>query len=238
MDRPFGFSTGAVARGDFGFALRMLNLRHVEAVELSALRDYELQPLVEMIDEIDLSSFKYISIHAPSRFDSLNESEILRIIEPLFERRWPIVVHPDVIKDDRAWSRLGDCLCLENMDKRKAIARTLHEVHSVFDRFPEATFCLDLGHARQVDPSMGQAALMLEEFSGQLRQIHLSEVNAKSQHAPLTLAALGAVQQIVHLIPQETPVILESTVAVHQIDAEISMARRALLPRAGIAVST
>ena len=36
--RPFGFSTGALALGDFRLALRMLEGIDLDAIELSALR--------------------------------------------------------------------------------------------------------------------------------------------------------------------------------------------------------
>ena len=45
--RLIGFSTGALARNDFRRALQMLAERRVRAVELSALRQDELMPLVE-----------------------------------------------------------------------------------------------------------------------------------------------------------------------------------------------
>ena len=47
--RLIGFSTGALARNDFRRALQMLAERHVRAVELSALRQDELIPLVEVL---------------------------------------------------------------------------------------------------------------------------------------------------------------------------------------------
>jgi len=41
-----GFSTGALARGDFVQGLRLLEDKHVEAVELSALRYTELPDIL------------------------------------------------------------------------------------------------------------------------------------------------------------------------------------------------
>ena len=55
-----GFSTGALARNDFRRALQMLTGKNVSAVELSALRQDELVPLVEQLDHLDLSPFKYV----------------------------------------------------------------------------------------------------------------------------------------------------------------------------------
>jgi hypothetical protein len=58
--RCIGFSTGALARNDFRKALQMLAGKKVSAVELSALRQDELVPLVEQLDSLDLSPFKYV----------------------------------------------------------------------------------------------------------------------------------------------------------------------------------
>jgi hypothetical protein len=64
-----GFSTGALARGDFRRALQMLSGKNVNAVELSALRQDELAPLVQQLGQLDLSRFQYISFHAPSAME-------------------------------------------------------------------------------------------------------------------------------------------------------------------------
>ena len=46
--RRIGFSTGAIARGDFRTALTRMQEHEIEAVELSALRIDELAPLIEV----------------------------------------------------------------------------------------------------------------------------------------------------------------------------------------------
>ena len=43
---PIGFSTGTLALGDFRLGLQQLYGKQAMAVELSALRDMELEPLV------------------------------------------------------------------------------------------------------------------------------------------------------------------------------------------------
>ena len=48
-------------------------------------------------------------------------------------------------------------LCVENMDKRKPVARTVDELEAVFGELPDAGFCLDLGHARPAAESVAQA---------------------------------------------------------------------------------
>jgi hypothetical protein len=64
--RTAGFSTGALARGDYRHALEMLSDKPVTAVELSALRQDELRPLVEDLDNLNLRRFSYLAFHAPS----------------------------------------------------------------------------------------------------------------------------------------------------------------------------
>jgi hypothetical protein len=74
--RPIGFSTGALAYADFRRGLEMTRGKAVQAVELSALRQSELIPLLEDLDTLDLSGFEYISIHAPGQFDPGRECSL------------------------------------------------------------------------------------------------------------------------------------------------------------------
>ncbi len=55
--RLIGFSTGALTRGDFRRGLAFLQNQRVRAVELSALRKHELDPLVNALGTFDLSQF-------------------------------------------------------------------------------------------------------------------------------------------------------------------------------------
>ena len=84
--RPIGFSTGALAYSDFRKALRILSVTRIEVLELSALREAELAPLLAVLDTLDLSQFKYISIHAPSLFRRESEGDIVESLLPLAER--------------------------------------------------------------------------------------------------------------------------------------------------------
>ena len=59
-------------------------------------------------------------------------------------RGWPIVVHPDTLYDFSLWRLLGDLLCIENMDKRKRVGRTVRELDYLFSEFPQASFCFDM----------------------------------------------------------------------------------------------
>ena len=55
--RRIGFSTGALARGDFRTALAILRQHQIAIVELSALRVEELMPLVTALPSLRLEGF-------------------------------------------------------------------------------------------------------------------------------------------------------------------------------------
>ncbi|HEX4497512.1 MAG TPA: hypothetical protein VIE43_17695 [Thermoanaerobaculia bacterium] len=200
---------------------------HLNAIELSALRSDELVPLVSNLSLLDLEGFQHVSFHAPSRLDLLDESDLVSALNnvPL---AWPIIVHPDVISNPSHWRFLGRRLCLENMDQRKPAGRTLPEMVSLFEQFPDASFCFDIGHARQVDPTMGIAISLLRRFRERLRQVHMSEVDSRGRHIPIGFAALCAFQLVAKLIPEDCPIILEAMVTPDKIQNEIETARRAL----------
>jgi hypothetical protein len=205
-----------------------------DCVELSALREAELDPLVDSLASLNLSSFKYVSVHAPSQLHSMTERHLVDRLCVVAQRKLPIVLHPDVIQNHDNWIGFGDVLCIENMDKRKPIGRTAAELKTIFRRLPEATLCFDVGHARQVDPTMSQAVEILSAFGGRLRQMHVSEVNAQNKHEPLSMAAIHAFRKVAHLIPEHVPVILETPVSSGEMLAEMAEARFALsggLPR-------
>jgi hypothetical protein len=235
MCRTIGFSTGALAFGDFHRALDMLRAHPVHAVELSALRQPELDPLSAAVDELDLSQFSYVAIHAPSRIEPTTESHVVRCLQSFALREWPIVVHPDAIHDYSLWRRLGAWLCIENMDKRKPVARTVDELETVFESLPEAGLCLDLGHARQVDMTMTEAYLIIGTYASKLRQVHVSEVNSRSKHDRLSYASIMAFQRVAEFVPANVPFIIESVIEEWEIESELQRVEEALRVGAGAA---
>lgn len=216
-----GFSTGSLALGDVRCGLQMVKGHATSAIELSALREQELVPLVESLDSLDLGQFSYISLHAPSKLQYMTECDVVSALTAVANRKWPIVVHPDVITDYHTWRRLGRMLCLENMDKRKAIGRTAAELASFFAQLPDATLCFDIGHARQIDPTMCEADTILRRFGDRLQQIHLSLVNSRSVHEPLNYESILAFRRVAHLLPSGVPIILETPVGCDGIQPEL-----------------
>jgi len=233
-----GFSTGALARGDFRRALQMLLDKAVNAVELSALRQDELAPLVEQLAQLDLSRFQYISFHAPSAMEQSYEPVALKLLQQVAARNWPIIVHPDAMHTPSAWARMGDCLCIENMDKRKPIGQTATDLAKFLDILPNASLCFDIGHARQVDPTMSEAWAILQRFRNRIKQLHVSEVNTQSKHDPISLESILAFQKVSHLLPADVPIILESRVEESEINEEIETALAALNPASQLAIAS
>jgi hypothetical protein len=226
--RMIGFSTGALARDDFRRALIMLIDKPVNAIELSALRQDELAPLVEQLDDLDLARFEYKAFHAPSSINPSFERQAIELLGEVASRGWPIIVHPDAMHTPQDWAPFGELLCIENMDKRKPLGQTVGDLANIFNSLPEASFCFDIGHARQVDPTMSEATAILQEFRGKLKQLHVSEVNTQSKHDPLSVESILAFHRVSHLVPFEIPIILESRVGEENIVEEIEHAIEAL----------
>lgn len=228
--RKMGFSSGAIAYGDFRQALDILSGMNFQCLELSALRISELGPLVAALPDLDLSRYSYVSVHAPSTLSGEDEPRVADLLYYGVPKDWPIIVHPDAILDFKHWLRFGERLAIENMDRRKPIGRTATELQKIFDFLPDASLCFDIGHARQCDPSMSEAFQILSRFSKKLVQLHISEVNSASQHDPISHGAKLAFQQIAGLIPERIPAIIESRVSPIQIRDEAIRASESLEP--------
>jgi endonuclease IV len=193
-------------------------------IELSALREAELDDLINALDELDLSQFTYVSFHAPSKLKIFSERDLINKLHIVKEKGLNIIVHPDVIIDSKNWKSLGSNLCIENMDKRKSIGRTSKDLEEIFRYLPEATFCLDLAHVRQVDPSMTEAYLMIKKFGDRLAQIHLSDVNSQSIHEALNFESVLSYLRVAEYIDAEVPIVLESPVSLDKIELEMQIA--------------
>ena len=166
---PIGFSTGALFRSDVKRGAELSCRLRLAAIELSALRVRELPEMVRFAGEADLSAFQYVSVHAPTDFTDDQEEEVARCLLGIAERHhWFVVVHPDTIRQPHLWARLGRHLCIENMDKRKPIGRTMEELSDVLERFPLASLCFDIAHAHQVDPTMTEAYRILRRFRSRI----------------------------------------------------------------------
>jgi sugar phosphate isomerase/epimerase len=227
-----GFSTGALALSDVETALDWLRGTRADGVELSALRLPELAPLVESVGALDLTQYRFVSVHAPGRIPASEESRVVRLLQEFAERKWPIVLHPDAISNVAIWDDLGPNLLLENMDKRKQTGRTVEELDQLFRQLPDARLCFDIAHARQVDGTMIEAYRILKKFGDRIAEIHISEVTSSSGHDRISPSASRAFQKVAELIPRGIPVIIESRIPREEIGKEIDRAEAALTPLA------
>ena len=129
--------------------------------------------------------FRYASVHAPVKHRELDETATVTMLAglPLWVRS--VVAHPDALSDVGRYRDLGTRLVLENMDDRKITGRVADELEKFFEELPAAGFCLDVAHARSVDPSMDAAHELLDRFRSRLRHVHLSSLD-DGRHVPLT----------------------------------------------------
>ncbi len=221
-----GFSTGALALADWERGLLQCRELGLSAVELSALRLSEFQPLVQVACGLDFADFEYVSVHVPSRYRPEDERKVLLTAESAAARGWPLILHPDTIVDWGGWREFGARVCIENMDKRKPIGRTVEELQEAFEQLPDARFCFDFGHARQVDPTMTQARRLLAAFGDRLHQIHFSEVDSANRHRLLNHSALRAFGQIRTPAMAHLPIILETPAANDEARFQIELASK------------
>jgi hypothetical protein len=121
----YGFSTGALAKGDFRAALAMLEAHELDGVEVSALRMSELPALVAALPTLPLARYAgRVSVHAPSKFTKDEEPAVAELLSATAKDVAGIVVHAEAIWDAAVWRPLGDKVLVENADGRKRTGRT------------------------------------------------------------------------------------------------------------------
>lgn len=156
------------------------------ATELSAISASELPGLLAYLRSAPRLPFLFISVHAPSKGRGGDERALVDDLRQVPLWVDAIVVHPDTISDPTLYQRLGRRLALENMDTRKQGGQTADDLAALFRALPEARLCLDLAHAKDVDPSMGVAKDLLRRFSDRLVHVHLSSLDEDRHHVTLT----------------------------------------------------
>jgi len=220
----YGFSTGALAKGDFRAALGMLDPHQLDAIEISALRLSELDVLLRDFRSLDLTRYTHVTLHAPSRFPAEAAGSIADRLASVADAACGIIVHAEVIDDPAPWRALGDKVLVENADGRKRTGRTVEEFRRIMDKLPEARVCFDIAHAHQVDPSLLEANRLLLAFRDRIGQIHLSQLDHACRHQALSLSIVAAFRLLAPKVPN-TAVIIESTVAPIAIARQVELAR-------------
>jgi hypothetical protein len=220
----YGFSTGALAKGDFTAALSMLAHHKTEAVELSALRVAELGSLLDALPELSLKRYSHVTVHAPSQFAARDEATIAEQLSRVASLVHGFIVHAEAIIDPAPWRALGSKVFVENADGRKRTGRTLEELTRIMDLLPDAKVCLDLAHAHQVDPTLLEAHRLNRAFGDRIGQIHLSQLDHACRHQALSLGIVAELRKLAPRLPQ-TVVILESPVGASSIGRQLELAR-------------
>ena len=218
LDNPsgVGFSTGAYTslRGDWPALVSLARSTSVLVAELSALDAKELPSLVSFMRSLPEMLGPQYSVHAPSKglgpLGLLAVADSLLALAALTPR---IIVHPDAIGGGMSILHLlNDKITLENMDSRKPLGQTVASMQDLFDKIPQARFCLDVAHAWSIDPSLVLAHALLDAFASRLAQVHLSGITPDGHHCPLTATQLEAYAPVLARC-HSVPWILESTLA-------------------------
>lgn len=233
--RPIGFSTGALAKGDFERALCDSYIVGATAVELSALRWEELGRLQSEFASLSLGGFSFVSVHLPSRFPPEEEARVVGAAKEFIAQGAVVVAHPDAIRRCESWLDLGSSLLIENMDKRKPEGRTADELRDTFVALESAGLCFDIGHVRQVDPSLTEARRMIDHWGSRIRMLHISDVASSSAHEPLSASGRDDVTWLCSLLPANIPAIIEAPVAGDRIREEFEIVTKALESGARVA---
>ncbi len=220
----YGFSTGALAKGDFNAALAMLERHRLKAIELSALRVEELPALLGAISTLPLHQHTHVTIHAPSKFPPGSEHVVADQLARVASTVTGFIVHAEAIRDPAPWRALGDKVFVENADGRKHTGRTVEEFRRIMDELPDAKVCLDLAHVHQVDPTLLEAHRMIRAFGDRVAQIHLSQLDHACRHQALSLGFVAELRRLAPMLPS-TAVILESMVMPAAIARQVELAR-------------
>jgi hypothetical protein len=85
---------------------------------------------------------------------------------------------------------------------------------------------------------MTEARLMAQQFHDRIMQIHVSEVNTRSEHVHISAALEFAFAKIVDLLPDNAPLIIESVVPETQLSKEFERARRMFTDNSRWALAT
>lgn len=211
---PVGASTGYMRahRGNWLALVEEASRVSSFAVELTALGEDELPPLLRFLAEEPPLPFRYVSVHGPSKERRMPEGELVSQLAGLPPFVDAIVLHPDQMDDPTQYAALGGRLLIENMDSRKEAGKYADEIERFFEQLPAAGFCFDIAHAWTVDPTMGVAEELLDRFADRLKHVHLSSISEDLAHVPLSKEQEGLFMPLLSRC-RDVPWILEAAPA-------------------------
>lgn len=185
-----GIATGAYVdeRDDWDSAVARAVSEGWPYVELTAIRDDGFRKLVDRLASLPAQDFRRVSVHAPAgRLASPADTAAALVAWPV---AFEIVLHPDVYREEIVLRELGPRAVFENMDVVKRFGRSVVDLREVFERFPDAGFCLDVAHVWTNDPSLALGFGLLDAFGDRLRQLHVSGIEPDGTHRTTTAADL------------------------------------------------
>jgi len=184
-----GISTGAyeAERDEWGAAVARARGEGFECVELCAILPPLVETLAAYLRDGTLDGFARVSLHAPVGIASTETAVDALVGLPL---GGDVILHPDVYGRDDAAARLGGRAVFENMDVNKPFGKSAADLRAVFDRFPDAGFCLDVAHVWTNDRSLALGHELLDAFGDRLRQLHVSGIEPDGTHRETTAADL------------------------------------------------
>jgi hypothetical protein len=169
--------------------------------------DYLLQK-----EDLDLSSFSYISVHAPSLADKKEEGVkmILNKLRDLKER-YKIENFVFHIEKKVDWSIFSEYLDLpvsiENMDNEKNTGKNIKDIEKILKNYP-FNLTLDLQHCFTNDRSMKLAMDIQKIFKEKIVEYHVSGFEEEVLHYPLFKTNQNII--IESLLYKDIPIIIES----------------------------
>lgn len=226
-----GLSTGSLFTiPDLKKIVNIINdLDNITCLEISSLRENNLDYVLEMIDKLDLCKYKYISFHIPSKLNYITEDELIKKLEYIYLKEWYMILHPDIIIDYNKWTNFRDKLLIENMDSRKRIGSDENSLKQIFTKLPEANLCFDIAHSMDMDPLGFEGEFILSSYVDKLKQIHISGI-LNSVHCEITEHLLNEYLDILVNSNLDTiesvPFIIESPLNRYIINSEIKKVER------------
>ncbi|MFH0856930.1 MAG: hypothetical protein V1860_03465 [bacterium] len=181
------------------------------AIELHLADEWMVDYLLEH-QNIDLSGFSFISIHAP-RIEYKNNATSKEILEKLnqicLDRKIDnVVFHTNLIIDGNIFNEYPDIpISIENVDERGKNGRFVKDIKPILDKY-NFGLTLDLQHCFCNDKTMGLAKEFQEIFKDKIVEYHISGFDEKLLHYPLFKTRQDEI--IKSLRYKNIPIIIES----------------------------
>jgi uncharacterized protein (UPF0276 family) len=202
-----GMSTGLFRDKDWSGQVARASSWSRAAIELGAYTPAALDSAVAFLRQ-SRPAIGCVSLHLPFALDDGGEERLVERLVGLESHVAAVVQHPDVLTAPAMLAPLGSRLVLENMDIRNP-GRDVAELEPYFRVLPEAGLCLDIAHAKTVDPEQKLTHEFLEAFGTRLREIHISGIDEQGNHLPLDADAVDSFADVLRRC-RGVPWILES----------------------------